>query len=75
MANVVSSKVYDNAIIQDGSGKIVWNCAQYDSPVIRRKYDDGQVDVILQTGEVILPPHDPKEPALPTCQHCGERPW
>jgi hypothetical protein len=76
MANIVSSKVYDNAIIQDGSGKIVWNCAQMDSPVIRRKYDNGTVDVIAQkTGEVVLPPFSPEEPTLPVCQHCGERPW
>ena len=76
MANIVNERVLDNCIVTDASGRVLWNAAQQDHPVIRRKYDDGTVDVIAQRdGRLILPAYNPNDADIPLCQHCGERPW
>jgi len=73
---VVDEKVFEYAILQDGQGKIIWNVAQQDRPVVRRKYEDGEIDFIDQkTGNMILPKRDRESEDIPMCTHCGKRPW
>lgn len=73
---VVTEKIYENVVLTDRTGRVIWNAGQQDSPAVRRVYSDGSIDFVDQrTGKLILPRSEPMEAVIPRCQKCGEEPW
>lgn len=69
---LVEEREFDNAILQDGEGKIIFNAAQMDDVVIRKRYDDGMVHCFSKkTGKLIMAPYNLHEQGPPRCPHCG----
>jgi hypothetical protein len=75
VAQIVREQEFDHAILQDSEGRVIFNALQQDRIVVRRVYDDGELDMIdKKTGEVLLPKHD-IDKGLPRCTHCGKVPY
>lgn len=73
---VYKERELENAIVTDRMGNIVYNGTMGDSPVIRREYTDGIIEIIRKSDGVILNRYRVDDTALqPTCQHCGKEPW
>jgi sugar lactone lactonase YvrE len=73
MAAIVEEIESAEAIIFSEDGTALWNSFQMDKPIVRRKYDDGTIDIVdKKSGRVIFGPFDPNSEGQPKCRHCGE---
>jgi hypothetical protein len=75
VAQIVRETEFEYAILQDSEGAVIFNAFQQDRVIVRRVYDDGELDMIdKETGEVLLPKHD-IDKGNPPCKHCGKVPY
>ncbi len=73
---VYKERELENAIVTDRMGNIVYNGTMGDSPVIRREYTDGIIEIIRKSDGVILNCYHIDEAApQPVCKHCGKVPF
>jgi hypothetical protein len=76
MAQIVEEKEFPDVLVTDKSGKVIFNGFQQDDIAIRRKYDDGEYDVLRKSdGRLILPKYNPEKYEPYVCIHCGKEPW
>jgi uncharacterized protein with PIN domain len=69
---VIEEREFEDAILHDRDGRIIFNAAQQDDVAIRRKYSDGTIQMFRKsTGAPITSRYDPLVD-LSRCPHCNE---
>ena len=71
----VETREFNTGVLVGKDGRVIVNAAQQDLTLIRRKYDDKTIDLLVRNNEggperVVIARH-PAEQEI-RCPHCGE---